>query len=119
MKNEMRLIDVYSLYKKIGELYTTVHYTGDTGDPIIDCRLDITSYLKGYERGIMAAAAIVRSANVIDTAYVVRCKDCKYYRKREWLDIETKHMCKRWIEWLPTDENDFCSRGERKDDATD
>lgn len=44
-------------------------------------------------------------ANVVA---VVRCKDCKYYGDTAYGD-----MCKRWEDWLPVEDDDFCSYGEK------
>lgn len=44
----------------------------------------------------------------IDAVPVVRCKDCKY-----WRDDDCKNDNHGYC---PISENDFCSRGERKDE---
>jgi hypothetical protein len=49
-----------------------------------------------------------------DVAEVVRCKDCKYYKQNPYGEDGQK-MCQCWIDWLSTDNNDFCSYGERKE----
>jgi hypothetical protein len=50
-----------------------------------------------------------------DVVAVVRCKDCKYYGDTAYGD-----MCKCWEDWLSTEDDDFCSYGERRvEDATD
>ena len=48
---------------------------------------------------------------------IVRCKDCKYWREHYIADTT---CCWYWSEWsvaciMPTDSDDFCSRGESKD----
>ena len=53
---------------------------------------------------ICAAIKALPSADVVE---VVRCKDCKYYRECG---------CQRAFVYPEPD--DFCSRGERKDDKT-
>ena len=47
---------------------------------------------------------------------VVRCKDCKWYgvNPYDW-ENEDEMFCKFWTDWLPTNADDFCSYGERKD----
>ena len=40
---------------------------------------------------------------------IVRCKDCKYWNKIGYAVYCTRHM-------LNMDADDFCSRGERRDD---
>lgn len=39
---------------------------------------------------------------------LVRCKDCKYYDGGEWLKCPMLE---------PTEKDDYCSRGERKDNG--
>lgn len=58
-------------------------------------------------------------------AEVVRCKDCKHYKKNGWCN-ENSHFedadrnqcgedeCEYYTYFLP---DDFCSHGERKDDS--
>lgn len=58
----------------------------------------------------------ISTAPAIDAVEVVRCKDCKWYKTSEWMEDGEK-VCKFWVDWIPTSEDDFCSYGERKDDA--
>ena len=60
---------------------------------------DRHQYEQGYSDGIRAR-----------DDEIVRCKDCKYKYVPD--DIEDK-----WCYWVDTDEDDFCSSGERSDDA--
>lgn len=53
------------------------------------------------------ADCIIDSAPTIDAVPVVRCKDCKY-----WGKVGT--VCVMF--WYVTDQTDFCSFAERKDD---
>ena len=46
----------------------------------------------------------------VDAVRVVRCKDCKYWRR------DTDHTCKEHSLVSPMLADGFCSRGERKDD---
>lgn len=62
------------------------------------------------------AATLVNTAPTIDAVPVVRCKGCKHFRPCEEVDGET------WLGWCAygefnTDDLDFCSRGERKDNG--
>ena len=45
----------------------------------------------------------------IDAVPVIRCKDCVWNREKEWVDCYMSGMHGRNI-------NNFCSRGERKDE---
>lgn len=64
----------------------------------------------GEFRGMLAKAP------TIDAVPVVRCKDCVNYKSNPY----SKHfdvpemMCMCWIDWIPTEPDDFCSCGERK-----
>lgn len=49
----------------------------------------------------------------IDAVPVVRCKDCKHYRPYAGIEDGYCHMAE-WYKRYQY-ENDFCSRGERKD----
>lgn len=51
-------------------------------------------------------------------AEVVFCKDCKYWHEHYIADSK---CCWYWIAWstaciMPTEADDFCSRGEKKDE---
>lgn len=48
-----------------------------------------------------------------DIVEVIRCKDCVCYKKNPYNKDELVCMC--WDYWLPTEPDDFCSYGERKD----
>ena len=48
-----------------------------------------------------------------DVVEVVRCKDCKYYKQNPYGEADEK-MCMYWADWLPTEDTDFCSYGERR-----
>ena len=48
-------------------------------------------------------------APTVDAVPVIRCKDCVWNREKEWVDCYMSGMHGRNI-------NNFCSRGERKDE---
>ena len=52
----------------------------------------------------------------IDAVPVVRCKDCKNYRQNPYSG-EDDVWCMCWSDWVPTEPDDFCSYGERKEGA--
>ena len=58
-----------------------------------------------HEKGIYPAY-FVKMVEKMPKVEIVRCKDCKHW-------VQT--MCRNWIDWLPTDANDFCSDGEPKE----
>lgn len=52
-------------------------------------------------------------ANVfIDDKPLIRCKDCKYWEE----ESKDRFYCERTMFWTTMDADDFCSRGERKDE---
>ena len=51
---------------------------------------------------------------MVDGLEIVRCKDCAFYKQNPYSPYEDM-MCMCWCDWLPTDPNDFCSYGERKE----
>lgn len=56
-------------------------------------------------------------ADFSDLVHVVRCKDCKHYKKDHpfyyYREDNTFHLCSEIGRY--TDEGDYCSYGERKD----
>ena len=70
-----------------------------------DCPLDMSA--------IETEIEAMPSADVVP---VVRCKDCKWYGANpyDW-ENEDEMFCKFWIDYLPTNADDFCSYGERKE----
>lgn len=67
---------------------------------------------KAYADGWNAAIDIIESAPTADVAEVVRCKDCKFCCK--FFCRGNRYCCGEF--WIAVTEEDFCSRGERKDD---
>lgn len=70
-----------------------------------------------YQRGWNGAIdAIMRNVPTVDAVEVVRCKDCKWWKTNySWNGNEHKICVKEPFEPLRNAE-DFCSRGERKED---
>lgn len=65
------------------------------------------AYRNGYDTGYKAAKA-----------EIVRCKDCKHYKNESYPYRPNAHMmCTCWNDYLPTEPDDFCSSGERKEDV--
>jgi hypothetical protein len=57
---------------------------------------------------------ILKEYPTADVVEVVRCKDCKDYKQNPY-SPEEDMMCMCWCDWLPTDPDDFCSYGKRKE----
>lgn len=56
----------------------------------------------------------IEDAPTVDAVEVVRCKDCKWYeRKFPW----NRHSYECSYLEAPMDDNDYCSLGERREDA--
>lgn len=71
----------------------------------------------GYNDGINMAVTVVSGLPTVDAVQVVRCKDCKYWKTAEGVNLSKKvKFCTYHIghRFARRDE-DFCSRGERKD----
>jgi hypothetical protein len=67
------------------------------------------AYRNGYDAGYKAAKD-----------EIVRCKDCKYYKPgKHFEDINFCYRLPYYAErgGLNTSDDDFCSRGERKEDV--
>lgn len=62
-----------------------------------------------------AIEAVVKETPAADVVEVVRCADCKYQDKGE-NDCEAWNLCgyRPWLH-IPTEDDAFCSKGERKD----
>ena len=81
---------------------------------------DYTGHIICFENGYATvfdrfAKAICKfsilDAPAVDAVPVVRCKDCKHYRKDSfWCDMNSKDRGE-WFNWYP---EDFCSYGERR-----
>lgn len=54
----------------------------------------------------------VETCPAVDAVEVVRCRECKHYKQIPWGEDV---MCQLWVDWLPTDPDDFCSQGERRE----
>lgn len=67
-----------------------------------------------YHKGLAWSRQIIDKAPAVDAVEVVRCKDCKWYKDfgTNYRLMDCSH--EEGLEWV--DENDFCSRGERRGD---
>lgn len=75
---------------------------------------------KGEEQlGYLNSRTLVRTAPAVDAVEVVRCKDCKH-RHIDKDFASGKYCSKRWANGGRfCEDDDFCSYGERRTDATD
>ena len=75
--------------------------------------IDADELYAAFRRDIMGGLnydRILREAKPVDAVPVVRCKDCKWFRR--YIDTDTE-FCD--LTECTTFGADFCSRGERKD----
>ena len=59
----------------------------------------------------------IMQATTVDAVPVIRCKDCKYWNNEHDIHWCNNHSHFRGEEWTMFDEDDYCSYGERKEDA--
>ena len=74
---------------------------------------------KAYD-AVHAVIERINNAPTVDAVPVVRCKDCvhcKHFNDVWYLPKRDELLCTRCVETYHTTENDFCSMGERKEDA--
>lgn len=71
-----------------------------------------TDVMRGWN---LALDSLVKYKLTNDIEKVVRCKDCKYQEKGE-NECEAWNLCgyRPWLH-IPTEDDAFCSHGERKD----
>lgn len=67
------------------------------------------------QRGAWKIIDRIESAPAVDAVEVVRCKAC---RKRDTEECTMEYKYEEYP-WKATKDNDFCSSGERRTDATD
>lgn len=87
----MRLIDADALEKKLNERY----------DYLLNENGPYDHFTDGYGEAVSA----VEDFPAVDAEVVVRCKDCRKFKT---------YACRM----VASGYDDFCSYGERKDDAT-
>ena len=71
--------------------------------------VDADALIKSTDKEIVHMWEIAL-APTVDAEPVVRCKDCKYWRNDDCQN-DSHGYC-------PISENDFCSRGERREDES-
>ena len=115
MTNEKRLIDAIK-HRLEGHIAKAIYF-GVDNIPTGKDSSSATEFLRGYERGALETANIALGMIPVDAVEVVRCKDCK---KCGVLEHIGKLYCKKPMGCLgcvQTEPNNFCSYGERKDNA--
>lgn len=98
----VRLIDADAVYKILESCEIR---KATIGNPLTDWEY-------GYTCGIERAESEIECAPTVDAVPVIRCKDCKWNREKEWVDCYMSGMHGR-------NTNNFCSRAERRDDDSD
>ena len=108
----MRMIDANAVVKaileerdKIPRTITTAPYELGTEKPY-----HAGDQMRG---GIRKALRCIEQATTVDAVPVVRCRECKMWRKSK--QFRDNHICFRYE--TVTYPDDFCSYGERKEDS--
>lgn len=112
---EQRLIDADEVICGMEEIMKSPWYNDDK----------MTRPVKKETLGIVKDLCVGK-AKTVDAVPVVRCKDCIYYRQQRpdaWSDNtmrcdhpEIAFNVECYDAWLEVGPEDFCSRGERRDD---
>ena len=89
----MRLCDLNDIKTRVERQYENCHGYSGNKKAI-------------YREAILAVRSILHSAKTIDAVPVVRCRECKYHNKPP---------CPMRLSFNWTEDDDFCSYGERKD----
>ena len=81
-------------------------------DRLLRVHLDMDNlYTLGIQRGITFAIEFIKEMPTADVAPVVRCEDCRHFRRN--LENDTYCGCVGGL--TDPEEHDFCSYGERKE----
>lgn len=96
MASEKRLIDADALVKDIDKYYQTCIYPhpGTT-----------------WRRGLELAVELLLEAPTVDAVEVIRCRDCKRFVDNKEARVT---YCRRSLQDMTVNPNDFCSYGERR-----
>ena len=78
----------------------------------------MAKYFAGGHLRLLEGAWRDDAGDPVDIEAVVRCRDCKNYEQNPYGE-DGEMICRCWADWLPTEPDDFCSYGERKDGAED
>ena len=118
MTNEKRLIDANALKCAINE-YMIKAYDCPLDD-VADFQQSTNNTKLIYAvQGLYEATEIIEDAQTVDAVEVVRCKDCKHWKLIDTLNPhrECQIFCGLHDYGYPTNADDFCSYGERKDNG--
>ena len=105
----MRLIDADELKE---HLFVGADYDKAINDGIDKTEEEVFAFKCGWND---ALKSVEQFAPTVDAVEVVRCKDCKWY-KRKYPWNGNIYECS-YLE-APMDDDDFCSWGERREDET-
>lgn len=113
-----RLIDADLLYKAMQDAEELarkrVRDTESTLPYPTNLNPAYTRYLAQMDER-MKAKKMVADAPTVDAVPVVRCKDCKHYQFADNRAFGFPVKLCEWTGFEDVDDEDFCSRGERKD----
>ena len=81
--------------------------------------IDAEKLLQGYNDHDFIDTHVVWNAPTVDAVPVIRCKDCRHWRRNPINESSECGLCfKHKDVALATDRTDWCSWAERKDDGT-
>ena len=109
MANEKRLIDANALAEEVWNI--AMYIFGVRNGKTL-----IKEYLEKYRDSVMKKIA---NAPIVDAVEVVRCKDCMHYIKllENGNDYRCSIFCGCYDRPYPTEADDFCSYGVKKDNS--
>jgi hypothetical protein len=70
------------------------------------------THLDNLAEGFTEAGRVIRTMPTADVVEVVRCKDCKWWKR---MNGDKRLQCFHGHGLIRTTENDYCSRGERRE----
>ena len=73
--------------------------------------MELPKYFYFRVRVIGIGEVELEDASDVDVVEVVRCKDCKWYKRKNGNIYECSYL------EAPMDDDDFCSWGERREDG--
>ena len=101
MASEKRLIDANNLMEQVKAIHKAV-----------DTSKINTDYDTGFHSATSQVQGLIAYMPTVDAVEVVRCKDCKWFKKGTPFRHECNNIC---AGMFYVRQEDFCSHGERKD----
>ena len=87
---------------------------------LIDAHYLMERMYDANPKGRVELAELIKTEPTVDAVEVVRCKDCVYCKRYNdvwYLPKKDELLCTLHVDTYHTDENDYCSWGERRKDG--